>query len=441
MGQPESPLQLKQPQVRLQTTIYNNINSKKDQCIGVFVNIKKIVYIGFLGNIFEWYDFSVYAFLAPVIGKVFFSSSDPKISLLKTFFIFSLSFLIRPLGSIFFGSLGDRVGRAYSLKISLFLMGIPTVLIGLLPTYNSIGIISVILLIILRLIQGFAAGGELPGSACYVYETSDLKNRSFFCSFIAASAMLGVLCGSLVATTAFFIFDDRQMTDFAWRIPFLLGSAILVFLYYVRNQLMDECFVKKEVAPVTKLIKNEYKAVLKIIILYAFVQTSFYPLFVWLPSYLNVYLGFSSKTAFSLGSIGMALLVIFTLLWGYVAKRIGRKKMILFSIISIMLLAYPAFVVFNHKSLPMILAALFMLALCKGCMDSVMVELMGDSFTSSVRCSGISISFTLAAALFGGTTPTICGYLINKTGYLFSPVILLIVVGILALPVALSLKE
>jgi len=402
---------------------------------------KKIISIGFLGNVFEWYDFSIYAFLAPVIGKVFFSSTDPKISLLKTFFVFSLSFLVRPLGGMFFGSLGDRVGRAYALKISFFLMGIPTIFIGLLPSYESLGITSVILLIILRLIQGFAAGGELPGSACYVYEHSDTKHRTFFCSFISASSALGVLCSSVVATTAFFIFDDKQMTDWAWRIPFFLGSVILVFLYYVRNQLMDEQFIRKEKSPIIELIKKEYKVMLKIIFLYAFVQMTFYSLAVWLPSYLNVYLGYSRQMAFLVGSLEIGSLVLLVLLLGYVAEKIGTKKMLVLGISLITLISYPAFLIFNQKFLPLIISVSFIIALGKACIYSVIIKLMGDVFTDGVRCSGISISSTLATTIFGGTAPTICGYLINKTGYTFIPVILPIVFGLLVLPIALMLKE
>lgn len=363
-------------------------------------NTKKIISIGFFGNVFEWYDFSVYAFLAPVIGKVFFSADDPKIALLKTFLIFSLSFLARPLGSIFFGSLGDRVGRAYSLKISFFLMGIPTIFIGLLPSYSSFGVASIVLLIILRLIQGFAAGGELPGSLCYVYEASDDKNRTFFCSFVAASSILGVLCGSIVATTSIFIFSDSQMVDWAWRIPFLLGSGILVFLYYIRNQLMDENFVPEEKSPLKKLVKNEYRSIIKIMILYAFVQTSFYLFFVWMPSYLKVYLGYSSKVAFLLGTTGLGLLVVFVLCFGYVAHHIGKRRLILFGMISMMLFSYPAFMILNYKFLPLVFGVMVVFALAKASMDSVMIGLMGDLFTKGVRCSGVSISFTLATALF-----------------------------------------
>lgn len=405
------------------------------------MSIKKIVAIGFFGNIFEWYDFSVYAFMAPVIGRVFFSSADPKVNLLKTFLVFSLSFLIRPLGSIFFGSIGDRVGRAYSLKLSFFLMGVPAVLIGLLPSYGSFGITSIVLLVILRLIQGFAAGGELPGSVYYVYELADDHNRNFFCSFVAASSMLGVLGGSVVATTSLFIFDEQQIIAWGWRLPFLLGAVALIFLYYIRNQFTDENFVKQEDRPVVKLIKSEYRAVLQVVVFYAFIQTSFYLLFVWMPSYLNIYLGLPFKTAFLLGSVEMALLIMFTLFFGYTAAKIGRKKLILFSIISIMLTSYPAFLVLSHNSLPLVFLVLFIFALGLGCINGVMVKLMGDLFSSSVRCSGISISFTLATAIFGGTAPTTCTYLINQTGNLFSPVVLLVATCFFALLVAVSLKE
>lgn len=201
------------------------------------MDIKKIITIGFFANIAEWYDFSVYAFLAATIGTLFFNSKHPKVALINAFFWFTISYIARPIGSVFWGYFGDKFGRKKALRWCLFFMAIPTILIGVLPTYDQIGVITTIFLVIFRIIQGFAAGGELPISACYVYELAPIKKKNFLCSVVAASPMIGVLFGSVVAYLLSIMFTENEMLLYAWRIPFLLGFFVLIFILYARKAL------------------------------------------------------------------------------------------------------------------------------------------------------------------------------------------------------------
>lgn len=406
------------------------------------MNTKKIFLVGFLGNIFEWYDFSIYAYLATALSAVFFPKASVTTGLLEIFILFFISYLARPFGSVFFGYLGDKKGRGLSLKWSLFLMGIPSFLIGILPTYKFGGLYIVALFALLRIIQGFAAGGELPGSACYVYELSNKKNRNFFSSFVAASSMLGVLTGSLIVTAIFYVFSFQQVVGWVWRVPFLLGGFILVFLYKIRTQLQEkEPQNPNKINPLVTLFKNEFASIIKIVILYAFISVSFYLLFVWMPSYLTVYLHVPHKDSLMLSTTGLGLLIFFTLFFGYTARFIGKKNLIIFSMLSILLFSWPAFIMLGAHNLTTMFIVILFFSIFLGSIDGVIMSTMGNLFPKEVRCSGISIAFTFSTAIFGGGAPALCSYLINHTGIVLSPVFFLIAVCLIGLPVAFSLDK
>lgn len=409
------------------------------------MNNKNLVYIGFLANVFEWYDFSVYAYLVSKIGYLFFPSGNAQIELIKAFFLFSVSYLIRPLGSLFFGAISDRYDRIISLRFSLLMMAIPTLLIGFLPTYASAGVMATISLIILRLIQGFAAGGELPGSACYVYEKASEK-KSFYCSFVAASSILGVLLGSIVATVLYWLLSTEQILVWAWRIPFLLGFFILIFVFYLRKNILvsgkkDNSMNKNGYEKTLSEIKRNKVSLMRVMAINAFIAVSFYLLFVWMPSFLHVFLEMNETEAFLSGTLGLSLLIIFTLTFGILAPKIGRRNLALISVISIFILTYPLFMVLKEKSFVGIILVQIIFALCLGCIEGINVERMGSQFTDAFRGRGVALGFTLPTAIFGGMAPTICSYLIYKTGSDISAIGFLMVMCLLALPAAITLKN
>jgi len=407
------------------------------------ITTKQIFLIGFLGNVAEWYDFSIYAYFATQIGQDFFNVQSEVVALIQAFFVFSMSYLARPFGSIFFGYLGDKLGRKVVLNNSLLIMAIPTLLIGLLPTYNTLGVIAPCLLIALRLIQGFAAGGELPISACYLYEISPEHKKNFFCSFIFASSMFGVLLASFVAMLTTTIFPQDITQNWGWRIPFFLGFVMFFFIIWVRKNVVEtlNCTSNKKQQSRLKNLLNHKMAILHIICLYAFIQTTFYLIFVWMPSYLQVFLNVDKKIGLVSNSIGLTVLIIFTLFFGFIADYIKPRRLIIFSLLSIAILAYPLFYLLISRDPFSIIMAQMAFAICLGAIDGVMIPIMGRIFMSNVRCLGIGLSSTLASAIFGGLAPTVCSYLIKQTNYMMWPATLLVLVGVVALPSAFKIAQ
>jgi MFS transporter, MHS family, proline/betaine transporter len=413
------------------------------------MSLKKLALIGFFGNVAEWYDFAVYAFLAVVIGDIFFASSSPQLALIKGFFLFSISYLARPIGSIFFGYLGDKFGRKKSLQLSLLMMAVPGVLIGLLPTYHTIGISAAFLLGILRFFQGFATGGEYPTIACYLYEAAPFHRRTFFGSIANASPPIGVLIGSFVVTILYVLLPQSVIYDWGWRIPFLLSFFVMLFIFYVRKGIAEtaEYIHEKEASlssPKKSAIFKELfkyrKSIFQALLMCIFLEISFYLLFVWFSAYLNVFLGLSSTLSTFLGSLGLLMLIIFMLLFGFFGEKYQPKKFVVFSILIIILTSYPLFLLLQLRILWMIIFVQLLFAIFLGCLCAVSMRVVGGLFSTKVRCLGLSVSVTFASGIFGGMAPTISSYLIHKTGWALSPVLFLIISGIIALPAVLTLK-
>ncbi len=409
-------------------------------------NERRLLLVGFVANVFEWYDFAVYAYIASIIGVLFFNEHNPQLVLIKSFMVFSVSYLIRPFGSVVFGYISDHYGRSVALKMSLSLMAIPTFLIGLLPTFHTAGFLSVALLMILRLVQGFAAGGELPGSTCYMFEVSPLGKKNFYCSLVAASSMLGVFLGSLTVAVLYIFLSKEFMLVWGWRVPFLIGSIIAFFIYRMRRGITEtEIFqiTQSTDTPNThvgNLLQYKYQ-ITQVFLLNAFISVSFYMLFVWMPSYLSVYLNIKPSIAHLTNSISLLALIFFTLGIGYVSRDNNRKKWIASSIFMMMMLSYPLFVLLKIKSIAILLIVQITFAFLLSFIDGVINATMGSLFQPQVRGSGVSIGFTFSTAIFGGLAPTLSSWLAYRTGYVESPVLLIITMAIIAVPAVISLYK
>ena len=194
---------------------------------------------GTIGNVLEWYDFAVYGFLAPVISPLFFPEDDVISGLINTYGIFAAGYLMRPLGGVIFGHIGDRVGRKTALQLSIAMMAIPTVLVGLLPVYSQIGASAAILLILLRLLQGISVGGELIGSMSYLVETAPPHRRGLCGSWSVCGGIAGILLGSLMATVLTNSLSEAAMQSWGWRVPFLSGVVIFAVGSWLRRTLVE----------------------------------------------------------------------------------------------------------------------------------------------------------------------------------------------------------
>lgn len=200
---------------------------------------KKVVLAGAIGNTLEWYDFTIYAFFVPIIAMQFFPNKDPFLSMLATFGVFAIGFLVRPLGAVFFGYIGDHTGRRKALIISMIMMSFPTFLIGLLPNYHAIGILAPVLLTGLRIIQGLAVSGELTTATVFLIEHADARKRGFAGSLAMAGALLGMVLSAIFATLMSELLSSAQLSAWGWRVPFLLGGVIGVLGLFVRLRTID----------------------------------------------------------------------------------------------------------------------------------------------------------------------------------------------------------
>lgn len=411
-----------------------------------------LIKIGFVANVLEWFEFVTYNFLVAIMGINFLPEQNPIISVIQAYFLFAITYLARPLGSFFYGYLGDTVGRGYALKGSLLTMAIPTALIGLLPTYHQVGWIATISLVALRLIQGFATGGELPISACYVFENAPIRWRSFLCSTVSAGSSIGILLSSTVVTLLFRYFTESEIIQWAWRIPYLLSIPMAIWIFYVRSAI-DQVPVANTVESQTTFRIKEFVSqtistlsaikyqFLPLVLLVGFMETGVYMLLFWMPSYLEQFLNVPAITAQTTNTLMLVTYIGFSLLSGYLSGILGYKRLLTFHIFGILALTYPLFQGLQIASYPIFLAIHIIFAWLLSGVVSVMMEVLGSTLHQGSRAFGMSITHTLAATFFGGMTPGLCHYFTHRTGNPLFPAFYMMGFAAVALLLAIRLPN
>ncbi|MBP9742619.1 MAG: MFS transporter [Burkholderiales bacterium] len=398
---------------------------------------KHLVQIALISNIFQWYGFCVAAFLAATIGQVFFTQQNSIVATIISFAVFAISYLVRPLGSILFGYIGDQFSSGVALKHSMIMMMLPTLFIGLLPSYQTAGSLASALLILLSIVQGIAAGGALPLSASYVFEHSKNRtNRAFLCSLVSAGAPLGILTASIVTVLLYTNFSHVSVIAWAWRLPFILSIPMAIMVLYFGKHINLE---KTAIFSCKIMYKNYIKSFLKAILLTVFLQISMYVLLVWLPTYLEYFMKISYLYARISNMIALAVYVICIVFFGYIEKFICYKYLILICVILLSGTIYPLFLLLHG-------AEFITLALVQSFFAVLIAMLYGgyffalnNMFDSNIRNKAMAIVFTVPTAIFGGSAPVVCGYFIHKFDIMFFPCFYIIVFGILAIPALLTI--
>ena len=412
------------------------------------VVIRRAVRGAAIGNTVEWFDFAIYGFLATYIAEKFFPSGDETAALLNTFAIFAAAFFMRPLGGFFFGPLGDRIGRQKVLALVILLMSGSTFAIGLVPSYDTIGVFAPLLLLFLRCLQGFSAGGEYGSGACFLAEYASDKHRGFVVSFLVWSVVVGFLLGSLTVTGLETVLSEGAMDSYGWRIPFLIAGVLGAVGLYIRLRLGDTPEFEAlrdegEVAssPLKEAVTTSWRPILQIAGLVVIHNVGFYIVFTFLPSYFTKTLGFTKTDAFV--SITVASLVALILIppLGALSDRIGRKPLLIVGSLAFAVFAYPLFLMLNAGSLAAAIAAHAGLAAIESVFVCASLAAGAELFATRVRSSGYSIGYNVSVALFGGTAPYVATWLVARTGNDLAPAYYVIVAALVTLITVLTMRE
>lgn len=386
--------------------------------------MRKVVSSGMIGNGLEWYDYALYGQVAWLLSKLFFPTGDEVAQMLSVYGVFAAGFLIRPVGAVFFGWLGDKYGRRISMVVAILMMALPTGAIGLLPTYAEIGIFAPILLIIIRLLQGASLGGEFSGSIAYIVEHAPQNRRGIAGAASLVSMMIGFLLGLLVVKAMIAIVGQDAFEAWGWRIPFLLGIVIGLVGFYIRHHCSESPVydkAKEEGALSTKPVRQAFLkhpwAMLQGFAIYITVTMPFYLTTVYFIGFSKTHLGIPADQALMFSVYNMLVLLVTMPISAWLSDRIGRKKIMVASAVAMALFVYPLFSMMVVGAAPATIALVqiayaFMLGMYVGPIAAVLVEL----FPTSVRFTGMAITYNLCAAIFGGTSPMVCEWLIKQFG-------------------------
>lgn len=401
--------------------------------------MRDLLKIGLVANIFEWYEFTIYAYLADVIGQIFFDASDAISGMMQAFAVFAIGYLARPLGSLFFSAMGDQAGRAYSLRIILLMAAIPTVLIGFLPTYQYMGLLAPALLVALRLIQGFAMGGEIPVNATYIFEAAPSSYKSILCSMVSASSSLGMLCAALTAFLLSQAFSNQTILSWAWRIPFLLSVFLAVGIGMIRRNVSELPIPLQETHPFRfHILKGP---LLKTIALMSFVTVSSFTILIWMPSYSMHFLDYSARLARQTNVFAIAAMILCYLAAGICSRFLGYQRILKNGLILTIIFIIPLWLGLQQASFGMALAMQLLMTVLIGSVGGVSIEALAKQFPPIKRCRGINLAYTFPSVFLGGTTPLICTWMISKTGLLIFPALYIMFFGVLALLAVWWLEE
>lgn len=403
---------------------------------------------GGVGTLIEYYDFSVYAFLALTIGPLFFPSDEPAVSLLLTLAVFGSAYVMRPIGGWFFGRLGDRRGRRHALVVTVVAMGVCCAILGALPTYQTVGILAPILLVLIRLAQGFSAGGEVGGAATYIAESSPAGRRGIYGSLTPIGSTLGFAVAAGVVGVVSLLVSDAQMSAWGWRIPFLLSIPLAALCLWARVKLEDtpefeEMADHAEVvrSPLMKVIREHPGSVLRVIgIAIAMNGTGYIGL-----TYFNIYLvdqGFPQQSIYWTSAIAIALACASFPIAGMLTDRFGRRPVLLAAYLAYLVIAWPAFAIMGTTGSLFVVAIVYIVYMMfNGLAQVPAFPQFTELFPRQVRYTGVALGFNFGTIIAGGSAPYIAAQLVESTGNSMAPAFWVMGVALVGIVTVTTMRE
>jgi MHS family proline/betaine transporter-like MFS transporter len=414
--------------------------------------LRRVLVAGGLGTLLEYFDYASYSYLATTIAVVFFPSEDRTVALLSTFAIFALSFLVRPIGAVVWGTLGDRLGRKTILATTILIMSGSTFLIGFIPGYAKIGVLAPLLLLLLRMTQSFSASGEYAGAGTFIAEYAPPKRRGLLTSVVPMAAAGGFLLGSLMATVFYAVMTPEFMQTWGWRIPFLVAGPLGVLGLWLRSRLEDtpqfrlvqerEQHESELVAAQRSTItrsdrwaeaRQSLPSMIKALLVMSLNAGAYYLLLSYVPTFLHEQAHMTESNSNLVVTIALVIYIVLIPVVAHFSDRFGRKRMLMISSIAFIVLAYPIMSLLSVGGLFFATTVLTVSLMFFAMNDAVFPSFFTEMFGTRSRYLGFALPFNVGAMLFGGVAPFIGTWLIKVTGSSTAPAIFLIVVGVLSL--------
>ncbi|MBU9810266.1 glycine betaine/L-proline transporter ProP [Rahnella sp. C60] len=418
--------------------------------------LKKAITAAALGNAMEWFDFGVYGFVAFALGQVFFPGADPGIQMIAALATFSVPFLVRPLGGLFFGALGDKFGRQKVLSVTIIIMSVSTFCIGLIPGYDSIGIWAPILLLLAKLAQGFSVGGEYTGAAIFVAEYSPDRKRGFLGSWLDFGSIAGFILGAGVVVLISSIVGETNFLEWGWRIPFFIAAPLGLIGIYLRHALEEtptfqqhvdkiDSDSRKDIAEPPRvsfreILTKQWRPLIICVGMVIATNVTYYMLLTYMPSYLSHSLHYSEDHGVLIIIAIMVGMLFVQPFMGMLSDRFGRKPFVIIGSIGLFILAIPCFILINSDVIGLIFLGLLILAVLLNCFIGVMASTLPAMFPTHIRYSALAIAFNVSV-LIAGLTPTIAAWLVEATNNLYMPAYYLMVVAMIGLVTGIFMKE
>jgi len=386
------------------------------------VSVRRGVIAGVVGNVLEWYDFALFGFFAREIGHHFFPADDPTASLLAAFGTFAAGFLMRPVGGALFGWVGDRFGRKQALIWSVLAMAFPSFFIGLLPGTETIGLAAPVLLLLFRLMQGLAVGGEYMASAVFLVEGAQPGRRGWMGSWGPLGATAGTLLGSMAGALVNRALPPEAVMAYGWRIPFLIGLAVGLGGLAIRSHFVERVPHQAPAkSPLAEAFRDHWRTMIHLASLIAGISVGFYTVFVYMATWLEQQVGVPARTALEINSLAMAAHLFILPVAGWASDRVGRRPVIMAGSAGLALLAYPLMSLMAGGQIAAIIAGQIGLSLLVAATGGALPATMAELAPWRVRCTVLSVAYNVGMAFLGGTTPLVAAWLVARTGVTLAP--------------------
>jgi MHS family proline/betaine transporter-like MFS transporter len=411
-------------------------------------NSFRAVLAGSFGNVMEQYDNLVYAYSAVTIGQLFFPASSELAGTLYSFAVFGVGFLIRPLGAVTFGYFGDRFGRRTTLVVGVMMMGVATTLIGLLPTYESIGAAATVLLVLMRVVQGFSVAGEWAGSTALLVEYAGSARRGFVGSFNQVSTAAGFLLAAAVVALNNTLFSAGEVAAWAWRLPFLLSAVTAVAAVWLRLGLSETpAFTQQQNLgatvknPLVTSVRTEFPAIVRGFAFTVLWTVAYFFFLTYLPTYLTSVAGIDAATARTSNLVSLVILCMLIAGFGVLSDRIGRKPLLLASTVGFLVLSWPVLQLFDMGTAAGVYAGQLIIVVLLAMFSGPAPAALAELFPTTLRYSTMSIGYNFSVMAFGGTAPFVATGLISLTGNTSAPFLLPIGAAVITLLALLTMRE